>query len=166
MDDPTLTVGLPPRCCLTCRDEWDERAKEAGVAPSFIAMRTMILCPECGNKRCPKATHHYHDCTGSNDSGQPGSAYPGRVEMLRNEVAGLKDDREALSTLLRQLRQDYKAKIVAFDSRVRAIDDALSEHGEPLKPLPDLDELRGAFNITDGVDPVEFVRRQRDRTHE
>lgn len=36
----------------------------------------MILCPECGNKRCPRATHHDHACTGSNEPGQPGSIYP------------------------------------------------------------------------------------------
>jgi hypothetical protein len=35
----------------------------------------MILCPDCGNKRCPKANDHENACTGSNDVGQPGSAY-------------------------------------------------------------------------------------------
>lgn len=35
----------------------------------------MILCPECGNKRCPKASDHRLDCTGSNEPGQPGSIY-------------------------------------------------------------------------------------------
>lgn len=35
----------------------------------------MILCPECGNKRCPKATHHDLPCTNSNEPGQPGSIY-------------------------------------------------------------------------------------------
>lgn len=35
----------------------------------------MILCPECGNKRCPKATHHDQPCTNSNEPGQPGSIY-------------------------------------------------------------------------------------------
>lgn len=35
----------------------------------------MILCPECGNKRCPKATHHDLPCTKSNDLGQKGSIY-------------------------------------------------------------------------------------------
>lgn len=33
------------------------------------------LCPDCGNKRCPKATNHLHHCSGSNDSGQVGSTY-------------------------------------------------------------------------------------------
>lgn len=36
----------------------------------------MVLCPSCGNKRCPKANDHHHECTWSNDSGQLGSAYP------------------------------------------------------------------------------------------
>ena len=35
----------------------------------------MILCVDCGNKRCPKANDHRNECTGSNDLGQPGSAY-------------------------------------------------------------------------------------------
>lgn len=39
-------------------------------------MRTfMILCPKCGNKRCPKATDCSLDCTNSNEPGQPGSIY-------------------------------------------------------------------------------------------
>lgn len=38
-------------------------------------MNRMILCPECGNKRCPRATFHDHQCTGSNDPGQQGSSY-------------------------------------------------------------------------------------------
>lgn len=38
----------------------------------------MILCPTCGNKRCPKATDHDLDCTNSNEPGQPGSIYGGR----------------------------------------------------------------------------------------
>ena len=35
----------------------------------------MILCGECGNKRCPHATDHRFTCTGSNEPGQTGSRY-------------------------------------------------------------------------------------------
>lgn len=35
----------------------------------------MRLCPDCGNKRCPKATNHQHACTNSNDPDQIGSVY-------------------------------------------------------------------------------------------
>jgi hypothetical protein len=39
-------------------------------------MRTrMYLCVKCGNKRCPHATNHKLECTGSNESGQAGSIY-------------------------------------------------------------------------------------------
>ena len=34
--------------------------------------RVMILCPKCGNKRCPKALNHEHKCTGSNELNQKG----------------------------------------------------------------------------------------------
>ena len=35
----------------------------------------MILCPQCGNKRCPHSTDHNLACTNSNEPGQPGSRY-------------------------------------------------------------------------------------------
>jgi hypothetical protein len=35
----------------------------------------MILCPTCGNKRCPHATNHNLVCTNSNEPGQSGSRY-------------------------------------------------------------------------------------------
>lgn len=35
----------------------------------------MILCPICGNKRCPHATDHNNACTNSNEPNQTGSRY-------------------------------------------------------------------------------------------
>ena len=32
----------------------------------------VILCLDCGNKRCPKAQNHIYKCTGSNAVGQVG----------------------------------------------------------------------------------------------
>jgi hypothetical protein len=56
---------------MTC-DCWRcERDKAEGM---FIRVR-MILCPTCGNKRCPKANDHRNECTHSNEPGQKGSAY-------------------------------------------------------------------------------------------
>lgn len=63
-----------PACgCATCR-------------PCTLDDMRMILCATCGNKRCPHATDHRNACTGSNEPGQPGSAYgpppaaPGQAE--------------------------------------------------------------------------------------
>ena len=52
-------------CCVRC---WEESN------PTPFSRR-MIVCPECGNKRCPKATDHRNDCSGSNEPGQVGSVY-------------------------------------------------------------------------------------------
>jgi len=55
-----------------CRDcnTW---RKDASGLP-YNATR-MIVCPDCGNKRCPKATLHALACTNSNAPGQPGSYF-------------------------------------------------------------------------------------------
>lgn len=45
-------------------------------APITMEDMRMILCPKCGNKRCPHANNHINECTGSNEPGQLGSAYP------------------------------------------------------------------------------------------
>ncbi|ROZ86929.1 hypothetical protein EF096_01830 [Pseudomonas neustonica] len=40
-----------------------------------LVLDRMIVCPICGNKRCPKATDHELPCSGSNSLGQPGSIH-------------------------------------------------------------------------------------------
>lgn len=44
-----------------------------GVASNPV--NRMIVCATCGFKRCPHATDHNNDCTGSNEPGQAGSSY-------------------------------------------------------------------------------------------
>jgi len=39
------------------------------------SFNTFIVCPNCGNKRCPQATDHTLECTNSNEPGQEGSRY-------------------------------------------------------------------------------------------
>lgn len=60
--------------CRQCRRERDEHFMFGGhKCPIEMAM--MIVCQNCGNKRCPHASDHRHACTGSNDVGQSGGAY-------------------------------------------------------------------------------------------
>lgn len=54
--------------CLTDRGVQDY----PGVS---VAATRMILCAECGSKRCPNATDCRLDCTKSNEPGQYGSQY-------------------------------------------------------------------------------------------
>ena len=44
-------------------------------ANGAILMTRMILCPTCGNKRCPRASDHRLECTDINEPGQTGSVY-------------------------------------------------------------------------------------------
>lgn len=44
--------------------------------PVTMSDMRFVVCPECGNKRCPHANDHNNSCTGSNEPGQVGSAYP------------------------------------------------------------------------------------------
>jgi hypothetical protein len=50
---------------------------DLGTDPWDLPSSFMIVCRDCGNKRCPKATYHGHECTHSNDTGQPLSVYGG-----------------------------------------------------------------------------------------
>lgn len=60
-----------PNCyCYNCNLNYTE----PGQVFPYVTTR-MILCPTCGNKRCPHATDHKLDCTNSNEPGQPGSRY-------------------------------------------------------------------------------------------
>ncbi|SYI89252.1 Eaa1 [Klebsiella pneumoniae] len=64
-----------PDCwCLTCR---------------HVVLNDMrfVVCPDCGNKRCPRANDHRNACTGSNEPGQEGSAYPAAPQSPGNEPA-------------------------------------------------------------------------------
>lgn len=55
--------GIPDCWCCTCR-------------PVVLNDMRFVVCPDCGNKRCPRANDHRNACTGSNEPGQEGSAYP------------------------------------------------------------------------------------------
>lgn len=54
--------------CFRCLDE-------PSMGPLNPAVQRMIVCPQCGNKRCPRATSHDNACSGSNEPGQDGSRY-------------------------------------------------------------------------------------------
>lgn len=64
--DANEKVNSPafPDCwCCTCR-------------PVKMNDMRFVVCPECGNKRCPHANDHRNACSGSNEPGQECSAYP------------------------------------------------------------------------------------------
>jgi hypothetical protein len=79
----TETVSASSADAITC---WCHKCHEGHTVHGFTYSSTvMILCPDCGNKRCPKATDHRHACTGSNEPGQPGSVYGTSVTVTGGE---------------------------------------------------------------------------------
>lgn len=62
-----------PDCwCRTCR-------------PVVLNDMRFVVCPDCGNKRCPRANDHRNACTGSNEPGQEGSAFPDTPREVKGE---------------------------------------------------------------------------------
>ncbi|HFT1547268.1 TPA: hypothetical protein ACH27V_000856 [Klebsiella quasipneumoniae subsp. similipneumoniae] len=60
-----------PGCwCRTCR-------------PVVLNDMRFVVCPDCGNKRCPRANDHRNACTGSNEPGQEGGAYPDTPQEVK-----------------------------------------------------------------------------------
>lgn len=63
-ESPSGNSPVIPDCsCGTCR-------------PVTFTDSRFVVCSECGNKRCPHANDHRNACTGSNEPGQEGRAYP------------------------------------------------------------------------------------------
>lgn len=61
----------------TCHRCIKEKLLGSEVGGVFVPLSAfqMILCPKCGNKRCPHASDHDLECTGSNEPGQAGSIH-------------------------------------------------------------------------------------------
>ena len=59
---PTSPPARKECWCETCR-------------PVTLSDMRFVVCPDCGNKRCPKANNHDNACTSSNAPGQPGSSW-------------------------------------------------------------------------------------------
>lgn len=65
-----VSERIPDCWCRTCR-------------PVAINDMRFVVCPDCGNKRCPRANDHRNACTGSNEPGQEGSAYPSAHQEVK-----------------------------------------------------------------------------------
>jgi hypothetical protein len=75
-----LSGDKPLDCiCHACIDEHDLRSPTMPLLSlnSFC----MIVCQNCGNKRCPKASDHRNECTNSNEPGQSGSVYAAKASV-------------------------------------------------------------------------------------
>ena len=70
-----ITDGSRECECHRCIQEKNLTVLLFNNIPMDLSAAKMILCGECGNKRCPKASDHRLECTSSNAPGQAGSVY-------------------------------------------------------------------------------------------
>jgi hypothetical protein len=70
--------------CTTCR-------------PISMADMRFVVCPDCGNKRCPKANDHCNDCTNSNEVGQKGSSWEHVKPLAQPEQDHIPDARKMVT---------------------------------------------------------------------
>ena len=67
--------------CTTCR-------------PITMADMRFVVCPDCGNKRCPKANDHRNACTNSNEVGQEGSSWEHVKPLAQHDSVQAKPEPE------------------------------------------------------------------------
>lgn len=82
---------IPDCSCGTCR-------------PVTFTDSRFVVCSECGNKRCPHANDHRNACTGSNEPGQKGSAYPAapQQEVTQALAKGMERYGDAMQELAKK----------------------------------------------------------------
>ena len=74
LNDHLKQIGVDEPCvCHRCIRE--KKIMAPGMPGFALDATVMILCEHCGNKRCPHASDHRLECTGSNEPGQVGSVY-------------------------------------------------------------------------------------------
>jgi hypothetical protein len=100
---------------------WCHKCNENRLVNNIpFSVTRMILCPTCGNKRCPKASDHRLDCTDSNEPNQPGSLYTTPPAAQRPWV-GLTDEE------IEKACVPLGAAMLSFTEVARAIEAKLKE---------------------------------------
>lgn len=137
---PVPAVGLESNCgnCWACLELLPK--VEGDVFDSRFCR--MVVCAQCGNKRCPKANNHWHECSGSNEPGQPGSAYADAPVAAP----------PAQPTAVEPIEAALKARIAALpDDKLSALWDNLQKLADaPDEPMPTDEKLIAYVRHDDG----------------
>lgn len=145
---------MPDTCeCLRCLRE---RGNTVGGLP--VEATRMIVCPTCGNKRCPHASDHRHACTaGRHTSNAPHESNESAMfrelglanalaESYRIRVGQLTDERDRLAMLF-----NNSVLFKELHDRIAERDAAVAER----------DRMRASEKMA--VDDNHTLARERDR---
>ncbi len=118
-------MGAAACWCRTCDEARRNEMAAAGASPSeLIALGSrFIVCPDCGNKRCPKATNHALACTNSNESGQKGSEW----EHIKPAAFVLQPERLAAIARCQQGAVEYTKDEVGKQSEAKQYAEDIGE---------------------------------------
>lgn len=92
----------------------------------------MILCSECGKKRCPHATDHRLVCTKSNDPGQAGSSYgyplPSQIKMHQSDTSPAHRLFHVLMAIQKKFPEhQHKATTLSDDAYLKILEKLMAE---------------------------------------
>jgi hypothetical protein len=68
-------------CCYCIRCLRNRKVSKEHAPHLPYESSRMIVCPNCGNKRCPHASDHTYNCTNSNSLNQEGSIFCDKNEL-------------------------------------------------------------------------------------
>lgn len=136
----------------------------AACKPLSLESMRMIVCEQCGSKRCPHATDHRLACTNSNDSGQAGSSY-GRL-LVAGPTVACAEDLELIASRLESFAPNGPAQdgvLLLQAARIcRQVAAQESYGGGPTLPDPHpitaaLDEVRSLCRDFSGRDGSVYI---------
>ncbi len=119
MSRPADTEVKPVCGCRQClRDRREEEPPGSGWPVELVRM---IVCPICGDKRCPHASDHRYTCTGSTAPDPPGRAVTADGRLLyvgpvlpHHTHAFVLDGTNLGATTLEQAMESYCRKVKAL----------------------------------------------------
>ncbi len=116
--------------CSCSAERYEECAGHAPECDLALLNQRMKLCPDCGNKRCPKAEGAEFICSGSNELGQVGV----RAEPLPMGQAAWEQDN---ATRYREERDHSRDKKRNADQRLASVLDDVTQLRSVLKEALD-----------------------------
>lgn len=70
----------------------------------------MIVCSQCGYKRCPKAHDHNFKCTSSNDPAQTGNFDSNTIMGTARQISGRQaNDTQEIAARMNINKEEYKS---------------------------------------------------------
>ena len=114
---------------------WCHKCNEGRLVNGIpFAATQMIVCPICGNKRCPHASDHALACTASNDSMAVSATPQAEPETFESELRSFADTPEQVAFVEKLLAPKAEPPLDPTPVGRSPIDDAMSDRTGLIDP--------------------------------